>query len=114
MRISRQALRGTLKPRTAPQRRPVLGVPGVVAGERDLEVDLDPPAAHPDLLDDQAQEGLAGIEVELVERCGDALGEAREALAEAVLASHRFTTARSWPLPLQMCATHVEIGAFSG
>jgi hypothetical protein len=35
--------------------------------EWDLEVDLDVPAGDADLLDDQAQEALAAVEVEFVE-----------------------------------------------
>jgi hypothetical protein len=48
-------------------------------------VDLDAPALDADLLDDEAQQALAGVRVEFVERGGDALGEAGEAAAQAVL-----------------------------
>jgi hypothetical protein len=44
-------------------------------------VDLDAPAADADVLDDEAQELLAAVEVEVVERGERALGEAGEAAA---------------------------------
>jgi hypothetical protein len=49
-------------------------------------VDLDAPAADGDLLDDEAKEALTVLEVELVEGGRDALGEAGEPLAQAVVA----------------------------
>ena len=49
-------------------------------------MDLDAPAADGDLLDDEAEEALTVLEVELVEGGRDALGEAGEPLAQAVVA----------------------------
>jgi hypothetical protein len=63
----------------------VVGVVAVV-GEGDLEVDLDVPAGDADVLDDEAQELLAAVEVEVVEGRERALGEAGEAAAQAVAA----------------------------
>jgi hypothetical protein len=47
-------------------------------------VDLHPPAADGDLLDDEADQPLAGFEVELVEPGADALGEAGEPSPQAL------------------------------
>src|SRR5918911_1155098 len=52
--------------------------------ERDAKADLDLPAGDADLFDDQAEEALALVEVQAVERLGHALGEAGQALAQPV------------------------------
>jgi hypothetical protein len=52
--------------------------------ERDAKADLDLLAGDPDVLDDQAEQALALVEVEAVECLGHALGEAGQALAEPV------------------------------
>jgi len=49
-------------------------------------VDLDAPAADGDLLDEEAEEALAVLEVEVIEGGRDALGEAGEALVQVVVA----------------------------
>ena len=53
--------------------------------ERDLEVDLDAPAADVDSLDDEPQQALAAFEVELVQRGGDPLAESGESVTQPVL-----------------------------
>jgi hypothetical protein len=60
-------------------------VVGRVFGERDLEVDLQTPAADADLLGDEPQQPAATFGVEVVERGGDLLGEASEPAAQPVL-----------------------------
>ena len=59
----------------------------VVGGfvERDAKVDLDLLAGDADVLDDEAEQALALVVVEAVERLGHALGEAGQALAELVV-----------------------------
>lgn len=52
--------------------------------EWDTKADVDVPAGDADVFDDQAEQALALVEVEAVERLGDALGEAGQALAEQV------------------------------
>ena len=44
-------------------------------------MDLDVPAGDADLLDDEAQQALAAVEIEFVERGEDAFGEAGDAAA---------------------------------
>ena len=49
-------------------------------------MDLDAPATDRDLLDEEAEEALTVLEVDFVEGGRDALGEAGEPLAQAVVA----------------------------
>ena len=60
-------------------------VVGWVVGQRDLEVDLDAPAGDADLLDHEPQQSATPVDVEVVERGGDLLGEAGQAAAQSVL-----------------------------
>jgi IstB-like ATP binding protein len=68
--------------------RPGWWVPGWVSVgwlvEWDAKADLDLPAGDADLVDDQAEQALALVEVEAVERLGHAFGEAGQALAQPV------------------------------
>ena len=56
---------------------------GVVEG--DAESDLDVPAGDANLVDDEAQQLLALIEVEAVEGCGGSFGERADALSKSVV-----------------------------
>jgi len=51
------------------------------AVEGDAKVDLDLPAAHSDVIDDESHELLAVIEVEFVDSGGDTTSEVVDALA---------------------------------
>jgi len=61
---------------------------GVVV-EGDAQADLDVPAADPDLLDHQAQQLLALLEVEAVEGGEDLLGEGADPVAQPVVGGER-------------------------
>ena len=56
-----------------------------MAVEGDAEVDLDLPSGHGDVIDDEAHELLAVVEVELVDPFGDSAGEVIDTVPEAVV-----------------------------
>jgi hypothetical protein len=56
-----------------------------VGVDGDLEVDLDAPAGDGDFLDDEAEEFLAGVEVELVDGGADSLREAGDGVLESLV-----------------------------
>jgi len=57
--------------------------------QRDAQADLDLPAGHADLLDDQAEQPLAAVEVERVDAGAGLGGEVADALAQAVVLGQR-------------------------
>jgi hypothetical protein len=91
---------------------------GLVIVERDRELDFHVGAVNDDVLDDEAHELLAGIEVEPIERGADLLGEAGEPPAQAVLACQlramlleRFAFRGELPAPRGDCSAALcELG----